>query len=322
MRKWTKSACVVLAWGILPILVAVGGQSPAHRAQATHHFASSTAQVTLTSFTKVAVPASTTKYLVQPGDTLSGIAAALAVRGGWQALYAANKQAIGPNPNNIRVGTALVVAGQAPPLRYTVAAGDTLSGIAAALAVRGGWQALYAANKQAIGPNPNDIRVGTALTIPFRGMQGRPVSQARTSRRAASRAKRAGQAYRPAPATTPGASYVVVPGMPQWLRAMLFATGSLIGLALLIEPFITMARRRTRDRRRRRAVEKATSSIIMSDYDRLIVTYCLHDDTVYVLTPPGEDPRSVLRAARLVVPEEKYQALAGQLGVSAEWPME
>ena len=60
----------------------------------------------------------------------------------------------------------------------------------------------------------------------------------------------------------------------------------------------------------------------MTDHDRLIVTYCLHDDTVYVLTPPGEDPRSVLRAARLVVPEEKYQALAGQLGVSAEWPME
>jgi hypothetical protein len=92
VRKWTKSACVVLAWGILPILVAVGGQSPARPAQATHHFASSTAQVTLTSFTEVATPASTMKYLVQPGDTLSGIATALAVRGSWQALYAANRR--------------------------------------------------------------------------------------------------------------------------------------------------------------------------------------------------------------------------------------
>ena len=261
MRKWTKSACVVLAWGILPILVAVGGHSPARPAQATHHFASSTAQVTLTSFTEVATPGSTTKYLVQPGDTLSGIATALAIRGGWQALYAANRRAIGPNPNN--------------------------------------------------------IRVGTTLAIPFRVMRGRRVAAAR---RTASRAKPAGRAYRPAPATTPGASFVVVSGMPQWLRALLFATGSVIGLALLIEPVITMGRRRMRRRRERRAVENA--GIIMTDHDRLIVTYCLHDDTVYVLTPPGEDPRSVLRAARLVVPEEKYQALAGQLGVSAEWPME
>ena len=88
---------------------------------------------------------------------------------------------------------------------------------------------------------------------------------------------------------------------------MLFVTGIVIGLALLAEPVIAMGRRRTRDRRRQRAVEKA--SIVMADHERLIVTYSLHDDTVYVLTPPGEDPRAVLRAARLVVPEEKYEEL-------------
>ena len=176
MRKWTKSACVVLAWGILPILVAVGGQSPVHRAQAIHHFTSSTAQVTLTTFRGVAEPTP-------------------------------------------------------------------------------------AANKQAIGPNSKTIRVG-----------------------------------------------------------MLLAAGVVIGLALATEPVIAMGARRTRDRRTRRAVEKA--GIVMTDYDRLIVAYCLHDDTVYVLTPPGADPRAVLRAARLVVPEEKYQELAGQLSVSAEWSLE
>ncbi|MCW2936670.1 MAG: hypothetical protein JWM19_7632 [Actinomycetia bacterium] len=264
MRKWTKSACAVLAWCILPILVWVGVQSSLRPAQAIHRIAISTAQVTLTNFTGVAEPAPTVRYIVQPGDTLSSIATALAVRGGWQALYTASKQAI--------------------------------------------------------GPNPNIIRVGTALTIPFLVMKARPASQARSARPSASLSKPAGHAHRPAPPTMRSTSLTVASGMPQWLRAMLLAAGIVIGLALLAEPVIAMGRRRTRDRRRRRAVEKA--GIVMADHERLIVTYSLHDDTVYVLTPPGEDPRAVLRAARLVVPEEKYEELAGQLGVSASWPPE
>ena len=56
MRKWTKSACAVLAWGILPILVLVGGQSPVRPAQAIHRIAISSTQVTLTAFTGVAGP--------------------------------------------------------------------------------------------------------------------------------------------------------------------------------------------------------------------------------------------------------------------------
>jgi hypothetical protein len=81
-----------------------------------------------------------------------------------------------------------------------------------------------------------------------------------------------------------------------------------------------MSRRHTWYHRRRFAAKKAR--IIMADHERLIVTYSLHDDTVYVLTPPGEDPRAVLRAARLVLPEGQYQELAGQLGVPATWPAE
>ena len=46
------------------------------------------------------------------------------------------------------------------------------------------------------------------------------------------------------------------------------------------------------------------------------------DDTVYVLRPPGEDPKAILRVARLVLPEGRYGELAEQLGMSASWPME
>ncbi len=171
MRTWIKSACVVLASSIASIiLVAVGVTASAHPAQAntrTH----TNIEATLTSTLNVAAaPVTATsppvRYVVQYGDTLSGIAARFAVRGGWPALYAANRAAIGPDPNVLRSGTVLLLPGQGTPVRYTVAAGDTLAGIAAGLAVRGGWPALYAANRAAIGPDPNAIHPGTVPTVP------------------------------------------------------------------------------------------------------------------------------------------------------------
>ena len=66
----------------------------------------------------------------------------------------------------------------------------------------------------------------------------------------------------------------------------------------------------------------ASWPIILADYHRLVVTHCAADDTVYVLRPPGEDPKAVLRAARLVLQEEPYEELASQLGVPANWPLE
>ena len=62
--------------------------------------------------------------------------------------------------------------------------------------------------------------------------------------------------------------------------------------------------------------------IVMADYDRVVVTHSTQDGTVYVLRPPGEDPKVILRAARLVLPECSYGELADQLGVPASWPME
>ncbi|MGW5423391.1 LysM peptidoglycan-binding domain-containing protein [Streptomyces sp. NPDC003943] len=46
-------------------------------------------------------------HVVQPGDTLSAIARRFGVKGGWQALYAANRSVIGPDPNRLAVGTML-----------------------------------------------------------------------------------------------------------------------------------------------------------------------------------------------------------------------
>jgi len=55
----------------------------------------------------------------------------------------------------------------------------------------------------------------------------------------------------------------------------------------------------------------------LADYDRLVVTRNVRDDTVYVLRPPGEDPKAILRVARLVLPEGSYGELAKQLGMPA-----
>ncbi|WP_386390774.1 M23 family metallopeptidase [Streptomyces palmae] len=49
---------------------------------------------------------------------------------------------------------------------YTVVSGDSLSKIAAAHRVKGGWQALYAVNRAVIGGNPDLIYPGQRLTIP------------------------------------------------------------------------------------------------------------------------------------------------------------
>ena len=69
----------------------------------------------------------------------------------------------------------------------------------------------------------------------------------------------------------------------------------------------------------RPAAEEAR--IVVADYDRVVVTQSRRDGTVYVLQPPGEDPRVILRAARLVLPEGLYRELAGQLGMPASWPI-
>ena len=337
MRMWTKSACVVPAWGALLILVAVGMHRSVRPTQANIRIASSTTEVTLTSTLHVALPfgkatSPAARYVVQSGDTLSGIAAALAVRGGWPALYAVNRRAIGPDPNTIHPGTVLVLPGQMAPVRYTVAAGDTLSGIAAALAVRGGWPALYAVNRRAIGPDPNTIHPGTVLMVPRPAAPASPASSPGRRVHPAPPPAPAGSRHRTPPVTVRAPALT---GMPPWLRTILLAAGLLIAAAFLGEAVLAIGRRRPAAARAARlrpvysgrgpgagkfAGEEAR--IVLADYDRLVVTHSKADDTVYVLRPPGEDPRAILRVARLVIPEDHYEELARRLGVPASWPMD
>jgi len=351
MRVRTRSACVVLAWGILLILLAVGSSGSFRPAQANIRIASSTSntsskntittRATLTS-SVTTTPAGT--YVVQPGDTLSGIAAALGVRGGWPALYAASRPAVGPDPGLISPGTVLTLPGPAALARYTVAAGDTLSGIATALGTPGGWPALYAANRGTIGTDPNAIRVGTVLEIPRR-TPAPPVPPAPRQAPSGSPAPRQAptptSAKAPAPAPAPASTRSTAPaqrvaptvanghprpaqanpstvaGLPRWLEIVLVAAGLLIGTAFLTEPTLAVARRRRAGR-----PGAAGARIVLADYDRLVVTLCGTDGTVCVLRPPGADPQAILRAARLVLAQDRYEELAGHLGVPAHWPRE
>ena len=340
MRAWTKSACVVLAWSILPIiLMAIGSPGSVHPAHASTRTVSST-EVILTSVPSapVAHPAAAkpavAKYVVQYGDTLSSIAARFAVRGGWPALYAANRRAVGADPDTIRPGTVLRLPSRKLPARYTVVAGDTLSGIAARLALPGGWLALYEANWQAIGPNPNTIQPGTVLTIPSPasattpatkpGPAGRPGPATRPHLAAPAPAP-AGPAHQAVPGTTQAANHN---GMPTWLKALLLAVALLVGLTFLAEALMTLRRHATEDTaavqpptaaRDTRAVPPSPErpAIILADHDRLVVTCDKRAARVFVLRPPGEDPRTILRVARVVLPEGPYGELAKQLGVPA-----
>jgi hypothetical protein len=134
--------------------------------------------------------------------------------------------------------------------------------------------------------------------------------------------------------------------MPRWLKIVLLAAGLVVGAAFLAEPVLLVFRRR----RRRASVRAAAvpeqgrepvlvpsprdgretgpgrpaaeeAGIVMADYDRVVVTRSQRDGAVFVLRPPGEDPRVILRAARLVLPEDPYEELADQLGVPAGLPM-
>jgi tyrosinase len=99
-------------------------------------------------------------YVVQSGDTLSGIAQRFGV--GLQALEAANPQIA--DPNRIFPGQVIRIPDQIPPpgLTYVVQPGDTLSGIAQRFGVS--LQALEAANPQI--PDPNRIFPGQVIHIP------------------------------------------------------------------------------------------------------------------------------------------------------------
>ena len=122
--------------------------------------------------------------------------------------------------------------------------------------------------------------------------------------------------------------------MPRWLEDVLLAAGLLAATAFAAELAAALTRRRRAARRlpapgRKRPPRPghaqapppgpASSSPTTNGSSSPTAP---QDDTVYVLTPPGEDPQAVLRAARLILPENTYEQLAGHLGVPSAWPLE
>ncbi len=232
---------------------------------------------------------------------------------------------------------AAPVTGTSPATRYVVRSGDTLSGIAARFAVRGGWPALYAANRRVIGRDPDAIRPGMVLALAHPAVPAPPAlgrAGPGPRRPAPSPPGSAGTGHQPVPTST---AEPVTAGMPPWLKTMLLAVGLLIAAAFLTDAVLAAARRR-----RRRAAGQAPrpgpvetgqqsaprrlcpnrARIIMADYDRLVVTCNQRDGMIYVLRPPGQDPKAILQVARLVLPEEPYGELAARLGVAAGWRLE
>ena len=259
MRTWTKSACVVLAWSILPIiLIATGSTDPSARPTRAHAPQSST-EVTLTSMQSAAAPVTAARP-PSPSTSSSTATPCPASPPGSPCAVAGRRctRPTGGSSARTRTRSAPAPCSCCPagrcPARYTVAAGDTLSGIAARLAVRGGWLALYAANWSVIGPDPDTIHPGTVLTIPSPAAPRRPRQPSRP-RPASSSPRRPGVA----PAATghhaqPGAAGTTrsqprkhTTGMPQWLKTLLLAVGLLVVLTFLAEPLIA-ARRRRHDR--------------------------------------------------------------------------
>ena len=118
MRMWLKSACVVLAWSMVPfMLVAAVTHGSALPSGPGEHPHAEQYRDHLDQYAARRRPGDGahphSRYVVQDGDTLSGIAARFAVRGGWPALYAANRAVIGSDPGTIRPGIVLVLPGPA-----------------------------------------------------------------------------------------------------------------------------------------------------------------------------------------------------------------
>ncbi|WP_419997848.1 LysM peptidoglycan-binding domain-containing protein [Streptomyces boninensis] len=142
-------------------------------------------------------------YTVEKGDTLSDIAADHGYGSDWQRLYEDNKKTVGGDPDLILPGQELDIDGKAKApaakpsssadkaadkaeaqryVTHTVAAGDTLGKIAAKYDVPGGWQRVYADNKDKVGSDPAALKVGTKLKVDTKGGKvSNPVQQASDS---------------------------------------------------------------------------------------------------------------------------------------------
>ncbi|WP_380281482.1 peptidoglycan DD-metalloendopeptidase family protein [Kitasatospora purpeofusca] len=98
---------------------------------------------------------------------------------------------------------------------YKVVGGDTLSKIAAAKNVDGGWQALYEHNRSVVGANPNLIFPGQQLALGTKAAPAAPAAKpaAPATKSAAPAAKPAAPATKPAAPATQPATLAVKPAV-------------------------------------------------------------------------------------------------------------
>ncbi|MFJ5896982.1 transglycosylase family protein [Streptomyces sp. NPDC093064] len=104
-----------------------------------------------------------TSTLVDTGALDAGALGGGRHRGGSAAEDPADSHAAASSGRHAsRGGIARAVVADS----YTVRAGDSLESIADSLDLQGGWDALYAANRGAVGSDPNHISAGQTLNVP------------------------------------------------------------------------------------------------------------------------------------------------------------
>ena len=294
--------------------------------------------------TVLALPARPARYTVAPGDTLTGIAAALGVPGGWPALYAANRPAIGPDPDAIRAGTTLTIPAPAAPAAAAPPATSPASPRPAPPATPPARAhpapPARTAGPAAAGAMPRwltTMLLAAALLIAAAFATEPALAIARRRRAAAGSA--AARTEVPATGPAPGAPAATgpPPGPAGHARIIMADFGRVIvtrqtgdGTTCVLRPpgtdpraILQVARlvlpeRSCRDLAGQLGLPDSWP-IVMADHDQVVVTRNPADGTICVLRPPGTDPRTILQVARLVLPEEPYEELAGQLGVPSGW---
>ncbi|WP_369174221.1 transglycosylase family protein [Streptomyces sp. R28] len=113
-------------------------------------------------------------YTVVRGDTLSGIAESEKVKGGWRGLYAANRTAIGADPDLILPGQRLAVRGKAAPTTTRPASPATSS----PEKTSSGRQS---ADREAAGREKQSATVSRSLVAPVGSPTGTPYRKAGSS---------------------------------------------------------------------------------------------------------------------------------------------
>ncbi|MFF5970349.1 transglycosylase SLT domain-containing protein [Streptomyces sp. NPDC012769] len=123
------------------------------------------------------------------------------------------------------------VAAKAGPVKYSVVRGDSLSKIAHAYSVQGGWKKLYRDNRAAVGDNPSLIRPGLKLSVDAKSAprteakrkQAKPAQAERTAatKRSSSQGAAAARPAAAVKAAAPAKAATYGDNLDGWIRESL-----------------------------------------------------------------------------------------------------